>query len=226
MSEVSSCQFYTRIGACRHGERCSKRHVKPFKSKTIILHNLYQNPKLNKNEQDLNSKQIDEYFSNFYKDVFVRLAQIDEVADLIVCENENNHLNGNVYCKFKTFDGGKRAVQELNIEWFGGRPVHCDLSPVDNFADANCRAHDTNTCNRGDHCNFMHLKRPTKELKVLLFKAQEKFYCSEKLSKLKGQQDLHSSDNKKDVEVETTNEDVNSNQDFKSTVANLFNINK
>lgn len=209
--DKSTCQFYTKIGACRHGEKCSRKHIKPTRSRTILLPNLYQNPKLNKNEQDLNPIQITEVFENFYKDILIRFAKIDEVITIVICENENNHLNGNVYVKFKTFDGAIRAINELNNEWFGSRPVHCELSPVENFPDANCKAYDTNSCTRGDHCNFMHVIRPKNELKEYLFKCQEKTILINRIEKLK--QQLKPQEPQQ-VPVEP--------KDFQSTVANLF----
>ena len=39
-----NCSFYFKIGACRHGERCSRIHNKPTFSQTIVLQNLYINP--------------------------------------------------------------------------------------------------------------------------------------------------------------------------------------
>ena len=35
-----NCSFYYKIGACRHGDRCSRKHVKPSYSQTILLPNL------------------------------------------------------------------------------------------------------------------------------------------------------------------------------------------
>ncbi|CAF4137466.1 unnamed protein product [Rotaria magnacalcarata] len=42
-----NCSFYFKIGACRHGERCSRVHNKPTFSQTILLKNLYLNPNNN-----------------------------------------------------------------------------------------------------------------------------------------------------------------------------------
>ncbi len=39
-----NCPFYYKIGACRHGDRCSKQHTKPILSQTIIIHHMYENP--------------------------------------------------------------------------------------------------------------------------------------------------------------------------------------
>lgn len=225
MSDKINCQFYTRIGACRHGEKCSRRHIKPTSSNTIILSNLYQNPKLNKNVQDLNPLQIKEYFENFYKDIFIRIAKIGEIEDIVVCENENNHLNGNVYLKFRDSDFAQSAVIELNQDWFGGRPVHCELSPVASFQDATCRAYDNNSCKR-ELCNFMHIIRPSHEVKMMLLKGQEKSILLKNLIKVKQQLDhnetseLKQPEQEQDASTESTVEQPPT--DIKSTVANLF----
>jgi len=39
-----NCPFYFKIGACRHGDRCSRLHTKPSISPTILLSNMYQRP--------------------------------------------------------------------------------------------------------------------------------------------------------------------------------------
>ncbi len=42
-----------------------------------------------------------------------------------------------------------------------GRPLWAELSPVTDFREACCRQNETNECNRGGFCNFMHLKYPS-----------------------------------------------------------------
>src|SRR5690606_4933687 len=39
-----NCSFYHKIGACRHGARCSRQHNKPAFSNCILLRNFYPNP--------------------------------------------------------------------------------------------------------------------------------------------------------------------------------------
>lgn len=187
---VITCSFYNKIGACRHGEKCSKKHIKPTTSKTLLLANLYQNPKLNKNEsEEVTEKQIQEQFDLFYQDIFIHLANMGEIYDFVVCENENNHLNGNVYVQFVSSLDASTVNTTLNQEWFNGRPVHSDLSPVTDFSDARCRAYDTNSCERGEMCNYMHIRQPSPKLRELLYKAQDKMYSGVKLEKLKQQLD-------------------------------------
>eukprot|EP00179_Madagascaria_erythrocladioides_P008545 CAMPEP_0198316346 /NCGR_PEP_ID=MMETSP1450-20131203/6279_1 /TAXON_ID=753684 ORGANISM="Madagascaria erythrocladiodes, Strain CCMP3234" /NCGR_SAMPLE_ID=MMETSP1450 /ASSEMBLY_ACC=CAM_ASM_001115 /LENGTH=78 /DNA_ID=CAMNT_0044019497 /DNA_START=56 /DNA_END=288 /DNA_ORIENTATION=+ len=39
-----NCPFYFKIGACRHGDRCSRTHNKPVFSQTLLLQNFYLSP--------------------------------------------------------------------------------------------------------------------------------------------------------------------------------------
>lgn len=44
------------------------------------------------------------------------------------------------------------------------RPLFAELSPVTDFREACCRQHETDACERGGFCNFMHVRRPNKRL--------------------------------------------------------------
>lgn len=173
MDHKSICTFYQKIGACRHGEKCLRKHIRPVESRTVLLANLYQNPKVS-GDEGMSDRQAAEAFDHFYSDIYKRLAREGDVDTVVVCENENFHLSGNVYVRFTSSAAAAAAVGQLNQEWYAGRPVYCELSPVTSFQEANCRAHDTNTCTRGDHCNFMHVRRPSSELRTRLRQAQEK----------------------------------------------------
>lgn len=39
-----NCPFYHKIGACRHGDRCSRLHNKPLFSQTVCLKAMFNNP--------------------------------------------------------------------------------------------------------------------------------------------------------------------------------------
>ena len=34
-----NCSFYFKIGACRHGDRCSRKHIQPNFSQTVLIPN-------------------------------------------------------------------------------------------------------------------------------------------------------------------------------------------
>lgn len=181
MEDRSVCLFYLKIGACRHGEKCARRHIQPRELKVVLLANLYPNPKTDRNSDLADSN---ESFEHFCIDVYKRLAQVGEIDSMVVCENETFHLSGNVYVKYTTTKAASEAVMLINQEWFAGKPVYCELLPVYSFHDAKCRSHDTNTCNRGDNCNFMHVKQLSGEVGRRLRLAQDKSIAIKRLREL------------------------------------------
>ena len=40
-----NCPFYYKMGACRHGDLCSRSHQAPPFGQVIMMPNFYQNPK-------------------------------------------------------------------------------------------------------------------------------------------------------------------------------------
>jgi len=73
-----NCSFYFKIGACRHGDRCSRIHNKPTFSQTLLLQNLYQNPQNVGQTADgandigmqgmvvMSDEEAQEHFDNFF----------------------------------------------------------------------------------------------------------------------------------------------------------------
>ena len=51
---------YFQIGACRHGDKCSRTHHQPQFSQTVLLKNFYHNPVVDVRQADAyDSKNID-----------------------------------------------------------------------------------------------------------------------------------------------------------------------
>lgn len=84
-----NCSFYYKIGACRHGDRCSRKHVKPSYSQTILMPNMYQNPAFDPKNR-MNSSQLQNHFDAFYEDVWCEMCKYGELEELVVCENNND----------------------------------------------------------------------------------------------------------------------------------------
>jgi splicing factor U2AF subunit len=166
-----NCSFYFKIGACRHGERCSRKHVKPNFSQTIMIANFYQNPELDP-ECKLDKEQLQKHFDLFYEDIYMEFCKYGQVEDIRVCNNVADHLVGNVYVRFTYEEDAQRAMEELNRRFYAGRPLFVELSPVTDFAEACCRQYENGECDRGGFCNFMHLRHPTRALKRELEEAQ------------------------------------------------------
>jgi len=161
-----NCPFYFKIGACRHGDKCERRHNKPSLSQTLVIPHMYQNPVVQLGYDD---KKAQEEFEEFYEDIFEELSKFGEIEDLNVCDNVCDHLMGNVYVKFSKEEEAEKAFAALAGRFYAGKPLIAEYSPVTDFREASCRQYEMNECTRGGHCNFMHLKSASRELRRKLF---------------------------------------------------------
>ncbi|KAI3746324.1 hypothetical protein L6452_08752 [Arctium lappa] len=169
-----NCPFYFKIGACRHGDRCSRLHTKPSISPTLLLSNMYQRPDsitpgVDPQGQPLDPRKIQDHFEDFYEDLFEELSKYGEIESLNICDNLADHMVGNVYVQFREEEHAANALQNLSGRFYAGRPIIVDFSPVTDFREATCRQYEENVCNRGGYCNFMHLKKISRELRRQLF---------------------------------------------------------
>ncbi|GMG98478.1 hypothetical protein Nepgr_000318 [Nepenthes gracilis] len=169
-----NCPFYFKIGACRHGDRCSRLHTKPSISPTLLFSNMYQRPDMitpgvDAQGNPIDPRKIQEHYEDFYEDLFEELNKYGEIESLNVCDNLADHMVGNVYVQFREEEQAATALRNLSGRYYAGRPIIVDFSPVTDFREATCRQYEENTCNRGGYCNFMHLKRIGRELRRQLF---------------------------------------------------------
>ncbi|ESQ37538.1 hypothetical protein EUTSA_v10002611mg [Eutrema salsugineum] len=169
-----NCPFYFKIGACRHGDRCSRLHTKPSISPTLLLSNMYQRPDMITPGVDVHGNPIDprkmqQHFEDFYEDLFEELNKYGEIESLNICDNISDHLVGNVYVQFREEEQAGKALQNLRGRYYAGRPIIVDFSPVTDFREATCRQYEEEICKRGGYCNFMHLKSISRDLRRQLY---------------------------------------------------------
>lgn len=201
-----TCMFWDKVGACRHGSKCAKYHLKPKKSKTVIFWKIFNNPVrtyfsknynnanneldtdtntrtgvFKKNEVTINDDDLNAEATRLFKDLFVELAtKYGEIDSILICGNFNTHIGGNVLVKFKDEKVAAKCVVECNDRWYNGKPIFCELSTVTHFEDAICKEFNTkNTCARGDQCNLIHQRKIDPELRRSIF-ASQKAYLKEK----------------------------------------------
>jgi splicing factor U2AF 35 kDa subunit len=160
-----NCPFYWKIGACRHGERCTRNHNKPTISQTLVIPHMYQNP-LTTTLMDAsgNPIQFDENFlknhaEDFFIDTWEEFVKYGSLEELQVCDNVCEHLAGNVYIKYSREEDAKDALTSLAGRFYGGRTMVPEFSPVTDFREARCKEYEQSICKRGGMCNFMHLKK-------------------------------------------------------------------
>ncbi|XP_023525325.1 splicing factor U2af small subunit B-like [Cucurbita pepo subsp. pepo] len=176
-----NCPFYFKIGACRHGDRCSRLHNRPTISPTLLLSNMYQRPDMitpgvDAQGQPIDPRKIQEHFEDFYEDIYEELGKFGEIESLNICDNLADHMIGNVYVQFREEDQAAAALQALQGRFYSGRPIIADFSPVTDFREATCRQYEENNCNRGGYCNFMHVKMIGKDLRRKLFGSRFRGY--------------------------------------------------
>lgn len=183
-----NCPFYFKIGACRHGDRCSRLHNRPTISPTLLLSNMYHRPDIitpgvDPQGQPTDPSKIQEHFEDFYEDIFEELSKFGEIESLNVCDNLADHMIGNVYVQFKEEDQAAAALQAMQGRFYSGRPIIADFSPVTDFREATCRQFEENNCNRGGYCNFMHVKMIGRDLRKKLFGRSRRFRRSRSRSR-------------------------------------------
>lgn len=166
-----NCPFYWKIGACRHGDQCSRSHYKPTSSQTLVLRHMYQNPPIAlaiAEGQDVDDELADkaqDHFELFYEEVFEELANYGQIEEMVVCDNIGDHMIGNLYVKYASEDDAEKAVFQLRGRYYAGRMIEVEFSPVTDFREARCRQFVDGQCSRGGYCNFMHMKHVPRSLK-------------------------------------------------------------
>jgi len=157
-----NCPFYYKIGACRHGDRCSRNHMRPHFSQTVLIPHMYTGlPPL----PDGQPADDTEHFEDFFEEISEELMKFGEVEQLQVVENLGEHMLGNVYIKYRKEEEAEACMKALMGRFYGGRMLTTEYSPVTDFNEARCRQFDEGTCNRGGYCNFMHLRRIPQHLR-------------------------------------------------------------
>lgn len=178
-----NCPFYFKIGACRHGEGCSRKHNKPVFSQTLLIKHIYNNPILALDtitqfqviakQKGYHDQPNDEAFEDFYMDVFEELSKYGEIEEMIVCDNIGEHMVGNLYVKFYDEEDAQKCLDGVGQgRYFDGRMIKAEYSPVTDFREARCRQFHDNSCQRKGECNFIHTKRIEGSLMRDLFKVQ------------------------------------------------------
>lgn len=81
-----------QIGACRHGDRCSRKHIKPPFSQTILLPNVYHNP-AHDPVCKLTDRELQEGFDAVYEDLYCELSKFGHLLELHVSKIFPFHLS-------------------------------------------------------------------------------------------------------------------------------------
>jgi splicing factor U2AF subunit len=164
-----NCPFYFKIGACRHGDRCSRIHHRPAFSPTILIKHIFKHPlreaelQAAREGRSVDGIVVDEAkaredFLVFFEDMYVELSKFGRLDALHICDNLGDHMVGHLYAKFSDEEEAADALNVMNGRYYDGRRMEVEFSPVTDFLEARCRDFDEESCRRGGFCNFMHIK--------------------------------------------------------------------
>ncbi|XP_071559837.1 uncharacterized protein [Temnothorax nylanderi] len=161
------CPFFTKTGACRYGNACSKNHRRIFLSKVIMIPGFYSHFSLEKNSAEYDtdvalefeSSEMLRHYHEFYEDVIGELESFGRIKTLKCCRNREIHLRGNLYVEYYTEREAARAWRNLNGRWYGGKQLNCEFVNMISWRNAVCGILE---CPKGSKfCNFLHtLKNP------------------------------------------------------------------
>ncbi|XP_038050060.1 U2 small nuclear ribonucleoprotein auxiliary factor 35 kDa subunit-related protein 1-like [Patiria miniata] len=167
------CSFYRKTGGCRFGDRCSRTHIPPEISTSLLFPHMYIDFTLEQSHRDeydtdmgLEYDEGDAYerFLEFYNDVLPELKEFGTVVQFKVCCNWEPHLRGNVYVQYKREEDSSKARDSFHGRFYAGKQLSCIFTPVTSWKAAICGMFHQNKCSRGKNCNFLHVfQNPNRE---------------------------------------------------------------
>ncbi|XP_054627114.1 U2 small nuclear ribonucleoprotein auxiliary factor 35 kDa subunit-related protein 1 [Dunckerocampus dactyliophorus] len=166
--DAANCSFFLKTGACRFGDRCSRKHVYPSTSSTLMIRGMFITFGMEQSRRDdydgdacleHSEEELQESFIEFYHDVLPEFKTVGKVVQFKVSCNYEPHLRGNVYVQFDTEEQCREAFIKFNGRFYAGKQLHCEISPVTRWKNAICGLFDRKRCPKGKHCNFLHVFR-------------------------------------------------------------------
>lgn len=160
------CPFFSKVAACRFRDNCSRNHVRPGISNTLLIPGFYKNFELNmryEREFDIDislecdEKEAYEKFYEFFEDILVELKNYGQIIKLNVCRNQEIHLMGNVYVEYRSRRHSLKAYRNLCGRFYGGRKITAEFCTIPSWSEAVCGLFFRKMCPKGKNCNYLHL---------------------------------------------------------------------
>nr|XP_015219250.1 PREDICTED: U2 small nuclear ribonucleoprotein auxiliary factor 35 kDa subunit-related protein 2 isoform X1 [Lepisosteus oculatus] len=168
-----NCPFFLKTGACRFGDRCSRKHTHLTSSTTMMIRGMFLTFGMEQSRRDdydtdasleYSEEEIFQQFLEFYEDVLPEFKTVGKVVQFKVSCNFEPHLRGNVYVQYEKEEECNEAFKLFNGRWYAGKQLQCEFSPVTRWKTALCGLFNKHKCPRGKHCNFLHVyKNPNSE---------------------------------------------------------------
>lgn len=163
------CPFFTKTGACRFSDRCSRNHTKPAISRVLLVPGFYDHIGLRQMNPDeleaaddwleYEDSETYHHFLDFYEDVLPEWERIGKISQFKVCCNFEPHLRGNVYIEYESAQDAVKAFKMFHGRFYGGKQINVEFVTIDSWKAAICGQFHKNCCPKGRSCNFLHVFR-------------------------------------------------------------------
>ncbi|XP_055232620.1 U2 small nuclear ribonucleoprotein auxiliary factor 35 kDa subunit-related protein 2 isoform X5 [Gorilla gorilla gorilla] len=143
----ANCPFYSKTGACRFGDRCSRKHNFPTSSPTLLIKSMFTTFGMEQCRRDdydpdasleYSEEETYQQFLDFYEDVLPEFKNVGKVIQFKVSCNLEPHLRGNVYVQYQSEEECQAALSLFNGRWYAGRQLQCEFCPVTRWKMAIC----------------------------------------------------------------------------------------
>ena len=187
------CPDFSQTGCCVSGDKCTKFHLRPPISRTILFPHLFINLEAISDETLSDSegnryrytaKFLKRRLEEFYEEIWMELVTLGDIEDVMIARNSCDHLVGNVYVRFATLKQAKKAMEALKDRTFEGRLILPEYCITLDFNEAICKPHEEGTCAhmQKHDCSLVHVAAVSEKLqrKLLKFTARYKAACHER----------------------------------------------
>ncbi|KAJ6667539.1 hypothetical protein lerEdw1_016660 [Lerista edwardsae] len=117
----ANCPFYIKTGACRFGDRCSRKHNYPSSSQTLLIRGMFVTFGMEQCKRDdydtdasleYSEEEIYQQFLDFYEDVLPEFKNVGKVIQFKVCLKDKSVREGStatffMYSEIPTMSSGK-----------------------------------------------------------------------------------------------------------------------
>ncbi|XP_075213508.1 uncharacterized protein LOC142319758 [Lycorma delicatula] len=160
------CPFFSKTGACRFRDNCSRNHIRPGISRVLLFSNFYEHFGIQSSLQHEYDTDVGlEYddsetyydFLEFYNDILPEFESCGPIRQLKVCCNHEPHLRGNVYVEFFSERHALKAYQLFQGRYYAGRQLSVSFTYIPSWKNALCGLFHKQRCPKGRTCNFLHV---------------------------------------------------------------------
>ncbi|XP_055540263.1 U2 small nuclear ribonucleoprotein auxiliary factor 35 kDa subunit-related protein 1 isoform X2 [Wyeomyia smithii] len=163
---ANPCSFFSKIGSCRYGLRCSSDHQTPSLSELILIPNFFAHPALDDQQHpeygndlaiEFDEDELNRCYRDFFFDIIEEFEQFGTITTIFTCRNFEPHLKGHVFIQYNDMRSAAKAFQRMNGRFYASRQLHIEFRSPIAWTSAVCGLFEQSRCQKGKVCNYLHL---------------------------------------------------------------------